>query len=55
MVTMQGFVIGPDWKEVHLSPKAFSGADPGMLRGIGFSAGLPVGEYRLEVDQVELR
>ncbi len=55
MPAMQGFVAGPDWKEVRLQLEAFSGADPGMLRGIGFSAGLPLGEYRFEVDQVELR
>ena len=54
MPAMQGFVTGPDWKEVRLPLAAFAGADTGMLRGIGFSAGLPAGEYRFEVDQVEL-
>ncbi len=55
MPAMQGFVAGPDWKEIHLPLSAFADADPGLLRGIGFSAGLPVGDYRLEVDQLELR
>lgn len=55
MPAMHGFVAGPDWKEIRLPLAAFSGADPGMLRGIGFSAGMPVGDYRFEVDQVELR
>lgn len=55
MPAMQGFVAGPDWTEVRLPLAAFAGADPATLRGIGFSAGLPIGEYRLEVDQVELR
>lgn len=52
---MQAFVAGPEWREVRLALASFSGADSGKVRGIGFSAGLPVGEYRLEVDQVELR
>ena len=55
MPAMRGFVAGPEWKEVRLPLATFAGANPGMLRGIGFSAGLPVGEYRFEVDQVELR
>lgn len=55
MPAVQGFVAEVDWKEFRMPLASFSGADTSMLRGIGFSAGLPVGEYRLEVDQVELR
>ncbi|HET9031834.1 MAG TPA: CIA30 family protein, partial [Dokdonella sp.] len=55
MPAMQGFVAGPEWKEIRVPLADFAGANPGMLRGIGFSAGLPVGDYRFEVDQVELR
>ena len=53
--SMQGFVAGPEWKEVRLPLSTFAGADPAMLRGMGFSAGLPAGDYRFEVDHVELR
>ncbi len=55
MPAMQSFVAGPDWKEIRLPLSAFAGADSSIVRGIGFSAGPPLGEFRFELDRVELR
>ncbi|MGB0135056.1 CIA30 family protein [Dokdonella sp.] len=53
--SMQSFVAGAEWKEIRIPLADFTEADTSMIRGIAVSAGSPVGEFRLEVDEVELR
>ncbi len=49
------FTPGDDWSTIVLPFDDFGGADPGMLRGISFSAVDPPGAFSLEIDDVEIR
>lgn len=55
MPSMQSFVAGKDWQEVRLPLSAFQGSDLALLRGIAFTAGQPLGAFKFQIDQVELR
>jgi imidazolonepropionase-like amidohydrolase len=52
---MQSFVAGPQWREVRVPFASFTGIDPARLRALGFTAGLPHGEFALEIDAVQVR
>ena len=51
----QSFVAGKEWREVRLPLSAFNGADLALLRGIAFTAGQPLGTFKFQIDQVEIR
>jgi imidazolonepropionase-like amidohydrolase len=51
---MHSFVAGPDWREVRVPLEGFRGAELGQLRAFAITAGLPHGDFMLEVDAVEL-
>ena len=53
--SMQSFTADAQWREVRLPLAGFKGADPAQLRGIAFTAGLPVGKFGFQLDRVELR
>jgi imidazolonepropionase-like amidohydrolase len=55
MPSMQAFTADAQWREVRLPLAGFKGADPAQLRGIAFTAGLPVGKFGFQLDRVELR
>lgn len=52
---MQPFTPGAEWQEVRIALADFRSADLGQLRAFAFTAGLPAGEFALEIDTVELR
>jgi len=55
MPSMPPFTADAQWREVRLPLAGFKGADPAQLRGIAFTAGLPVGKFDFQLDRVELR
>jgi imidazolonepropionase-like amidohydrolase len=46
---------GAQWGELRLPLSDFAGADLGRLRAIAFTARAPAGEFRFDLDQVEIR
>lgn len=52
---MQPFRAGPEWQEVRIAFDDFRGAELAQLRAIGITAGLPHGDFALEIDAVQLR
>lgn len=52
---MQPFTAGPQWQEVYLPFKLFTGAEMDHMRGIAFTAGPKAGAFRFEIDQVVIR
>lgn len=55
MPSMQTFTADAQWREIRLPLADFKGAEPAQLRGIAFTAGLPVGKFDFQLDRVELR
>ncbi len=51
----QSFTPGDDWSTIVLPLESFGGANPGMLRGIAFSAVDPPGVFWLEIDDIEIK
>ena len=51
----QEFTAGPEWTELRLRLADFRGADLSGVTAILFGAGPPVGQFRLALDEVELR
>jgi imidazolonepropionase-like amidohydrolase len=46
---------GPHWGELRIPLDSFAGADLARLRAIAITAQAPPGEFRFELDQVEIR
>jgi hypothetical protein len=53
--SMLSFRPGRDWTQVRLPLAGFAGADLARLRAVGFMAGMPEGDFQLDVDSVEIR
>jgi imidazolonepropionase-like amidohydrolase len=53
--SMLRFRPGRDWTTVRLPLAGFAGADLARLRAVGFMAGMPEGEFQIDVDSVEIR
>ena len=52
---MQSFIASESWETVVLKLEDFSGGDLGSLRAIAWNAGAPTGDFRFEIDDVEIR
>jgi ABC-2 type transport system permease protein len=52
---MYGFNTGPDWQEVRIPLKDVYGLDPARVHGIVIGSNGPLGDFRLELDDVQLR
>lgn len=48
------FRAGPDWQAHEIVVQEVGGVDLSQLRGIGFAAGQPDGDFELQLDEVEL-
>ena len=55
MPSVQPFVAGPEWTEVRIPLSGFNGADLARVRGFAFTAGLPVGTFAFQIDDIELK
>lgn len=55
MPSMKPFVAGPEWTEVRIPLNGFNGADLARVRAFAFTAGQPQGEFRFEIDDVEVK
>jgi hypothetical protein len=53
--SMLRFRPGRDWTTVRLPLAGFAGADLARLRAVEVMAGMPEGEFQLDVDSVEIR
>jgi imidazolonepropionase-like amidohydrolase len=53
--SMLRFRPGRDWTLVRLPLAGFAGADLARLRALGFMAGMPEGDFQLDLDSVEIR
>lgn len=46
---------GRQWQEIRLPMSGFAGSDLERLRAIAITAGLPAGNFRIDIDSVEIR
>ena len=44
-----------EWQTIVFELESFYNAKPGQLRAVAFTAGAPAGEFRFEIDDVEIR
>ena len=49
-----GFAVGADWQDYAFDLSALSAIDRSQLRAIGLAAGLPQGEFELQIDRLVL-
>ncbi len=49
------FVAGPEWKKYTFPFSAFQGIDGHDIQGIAFTAGLPAGPFKLQLDEVSFQ
>ena len=49
------FKVTPEWTEVGIPLAQFSGADLATVKGLAFTAGMPVGDFSFEIDDVSVR